>query len=71
MCIRDSRSINASWEAHRDFLRCLFELDPQAVVKTRMARYVGRDDFYSKFPRTAFLNEGSYMNPVTMPDLTI
>lgn len=60
----------ASWEAHRDFLRELFEIKPKASVRTRFAHYNGKEGFEEKFPATAYVNIGSQMEPCTMPDLT-
>jgi len=61
----------ASWEAHRDVLRALFKLDPQASVKTALAIYCGRDDFEREFPATGRKNIGSMMQPKTMPECTV
>lgn len=60
----------ASWEAHRDFLIALFEINPNASVRTSFAHYRNKDSFYEQFPGTAYRNVGSQMEPVTMPDLT-
>lgn len=60
----------ASWEAHRDFLKALFEINPNASVRTKFANYMGKDDFEDKYPATAYRNIGSIMEPLTMPDCT-
>lgn len=60
----------ASWEAHRDFLKALFDINPNASVRTKFAHYAGKDSFYELFPDTAYINIGSQMEPCTMPDLT-
>lgn len=62
---------SASWEAHRDFLRALFAIVPDAVVYTMLATYRGAEDFEEKFPATAHRNVGSQMFPVTMRQLTV
>jgi hypothetical protein len=60
----------ASWEAHRDFLRALFVVNPRAVVITSMARYTA-ENFESVFPPTGQKNIGSMMNPCTMPQCSV
>lgn len=67
---RGKRSVNASWEAHHDFLKALFDINPEAKVRTAFAYYKGKDVFYKLFPDTAYRNVGSQMYPCTMPDLT-
>jgi len=62
---------NASWEAHRDVLREIFRLIPDAVIETRMATYKGADGFEATFPATASINIGSQMRPATMPSLSV
>jgi hypothetical protein len=62
---------NASWEAHRDVLREVFRLAPDAVIETRMATYKGADGFEQEFPATAHANVGSMMFPATMPSLSV
>lgn len=51
----------ASWEAHRDVLRALFQLDPQAVVRTALATYSGKADFERSHPATADASFSGYM----------
>lgn len=40
------------WHGHRDYLRALFQLVPDAEVKTAMATYRGRADFEAKYQET-------------------
>lgn len=66
----------ASWEAHRDFFRALFAHNPKAVVVTGLVRRNGvpaytAENFEDTFPDTAYINIGSQMQPVTMPECTI
>lgn len=61
----------ASWEAHRDFMRVLFDLNPEGRIKTAMADYRGREDFEAKYRATGDKNIGSLVMPVTMPELTV
>lgn len=63
-------SRNASWEAHRDFLRELFRINPKASVRTKFAHYNGTEKFEELFPGTAYVNIGSQYEPFTMPDMT-
>lgn len=60
----------ASWEAHRDFLRALFVVNPRAVVITSMARYTA-ENFETVFPPTGEKNIGSHFHPVTMPQCSV
>lgn len=67
---RGKNSRNASWEAHRDFLRELFRINPKASVRTKFAHYNGTEKFEELFPGTAYVNIGSAYEPFTMPDMT-
>lgn len=63
------RRVNAvCWHAYRDVLVELFNIEPNAKVRTGMAKYLGKEGFYSNFPETARQNIGSMMYPVTMPE---
>jgi hypothetical protein len=66
---RHTRS--ASWEAHRDFMRFIFDLDPNARLQTGMATYNGKRGFEVHHGDTARRNIGSHMQPCTMPDCTV
>lgn len=47
------RRMNAvCWHGHRDFLRRLFEANPDAVVGSTLAMYKGGEDFRRKYPET-------------------
>lgn len=35
-----------SWEGHRDFMVELFDMDPEASLKSALATYKGRQDFW-------------------------
>lgn len=59
----------ACWHAYRDVLTEVFNINPDAVVVTGLARYNGREGFESTYPGTAYTNIGSQMAPVTMPEL--
>jgi hypothetical protein len=61
----------ASWEAHRDVMRALFQHDSHATIKTALATYRGAADFEAKFPSTGRKNIGSMMQPKTMPECSV
>jgi hypothetical protein len=63
------RRVNAvCWHAYRDVLIEVFNINPNAKVRTGMAKYLGRESFYELFPETGRVNIGSMMYPVTMPE---
>jgi hypothetical protein len=65
----EQRRINAvCWHGYRDALIEVFNINPDAKVRTAMAKYLGRDSFYEEFPSTGRKNIGSLMYPVTMPE---
>lgn len=68
--VRGVKLPNASWEAHRDFLIALFEINPNASVRTKFAHYDGKEKFYELYPATGYENIGSQMEPCTMPECT-
>jgi hypothetical protein len=59
----------ACWHAYRDVLAELFERFPKATVRTALAVYRGREGFEQHYPATAYVNVGSQMQPVHMPEL--
>lgn len=60
-----TRRVNAvCWHGHRDFLRALFALDPDAVVITAVARYRGANHFEGIYRDTWSHNVGSRMCPI-------
>jgi hypothetical protein len=52
------------WHGHREFLTRLFEVNPNARVKTVLADYKGVEDFERKFKDTGYKNAGSQVYPV-------
>lgn len=49
------RRINAAcWHVHRDFLREVFDINPDAKVISALATYNGEEDFEDKFPDTYY-----------------
>jgi hypothetical protein len=66
----NGRRINATcWHGYRDALIAVFDTNPDAKVRTAMAKYLGRESFYAEFPKTADQNIGSMMAPAYMPEL--
>lgn len=61
----------ASWEAHRDVMKALFDVDADATIRTALATYRGKADFERHFPATAHKNIGSIMEPVTFRSTTL
>lgn len=59
------------WHGHRDFMRAIFEHDPNARIKSYVADYKGRDDFERNFGQTGFHNIGSMMYPMFMKDACV
>lgn len=57
------RTASACWHVHRDFMVALFDLAPNARLKTALADYRGRDDFNAKFEKTGEVSAGSIMAP--------
>jgi len=53
----------ACWHAHRDFMKVLFALYPNAILQTMLATYRGVSDFEENFPSTGNINVGSRMYP--------
>jgi hypothetical protein len=54
----------ACWHSMRDFLRALFEIHPEAVVRTAIATYEGKEGFEENYRGTASRNIGSRMEPL-------
>ena len=52
------------WHGFRDFMIAMYELDINLRFVTAQATYKNKDDFYIKFPDTAYKNIGSLMNPI-------
>lgn len=59
----------ACWHAYRDVLAGVFEVNPDARVRTAMAKYIGREGFLANYPETANQNIGSMASPAYMPEL--
>jgi hypothetical protein len=61
------RRVNAvCWHGHRDWMRELFRINPDAVISSALATYRGVRDFDEKFSATALTSVGQGQ---TMVDL--
>lgn len=66
---RHTRAV--SWQAHREFMRNLFEIDPNARINTSIAVYNGETEFYAAYPETYQHNVGSTIQPVAIGDCEV
>ena len=57
------RTVSACWHVHRDVMKEIFDINPSATLKTSLAYYKGKDDFYEKFEETGLKNIGSDWYP--------
>jgi len=55
------------WHGHRDFMRAVFEREPDARIHTALADYHGAEDFERKY-RDTNKNIGSVMRPLRYGD---
>jgi hypothetical protein len=65
---RGRRLISACWHAHRDVMRAIFKLAPDALLITALARYEGTDGFEHEFPMTGTQNVGPPIDPIARQD---
>ena len=65
----DRRVAAVCWHGHRDFMRAIFERDPNARIKTAWADYKGAENFERDFPETGYRNVGSMMYPAFAKDI--
>ena len=52
------------WHGFRDFMIAMYKLDGNLRFVTAHTTYKNKDDFYIKFPDTAYKNIGSQVNPL-------
>lgn len=63
------RALKATcWHAYGRVMVGIFDIYPHAVITTAVERYAGRDDFLSKYERTAEHNIGSVVQPMCIAD---
>lgn len=65
---KDRKVAAVCWHGHRDFMRAVFALDPNARFKTAIADWKGSADFEDRFAQTAYNNVGSMMYPMFAKD---
>ena len=56
------------WHGHRDFMRAVFRLDPDATFKTSVDTWDGSDDFEARHEFSGHRNIGSMMAPQSYAD---
>jgi len=56
---------SACWHVHRDFMIALFDVQPDAVIKSHLAVYRGRGEFHRLYPDTGNQNIGSMVSPLS------
>jgi hypothetical protein len=54
----------ACWHAHRDFMRAIFDIAPNAVLRSCHAVYDGVAMFEANYRDTGYKNIGSMMQPL-------
>ena len=54
------------WHGHRDVMREIFKLAPDALLITALARYEGIEGFEDLFEETGYRNIGSMYAPMDM-----
>ena len=54
----------ACWHVHRDLMIEIFRRKPDAVLKSALATYNGKEDFESSFEGTYYRNIGSNFDPM-------
>jgi hypothetical protein len=58
------RTVAACWHAHRDVMRAIFRIAPDAILHTMLATYRGSAGFEHEFPATGTANAGSIAQPI-------
>ena len=59
------------WHGFRDVVRGVMEVNPQAVVRTGVAVYKGKDGFENTYQDTGTRNAGSMMQPAYLPEMCV
>ena len=57
------------WHGHKEFMLGVFEINPDAIIKTSFASYKGKHDFLMKYEETGERNAGSQIHPVEFQNL--
>jgi hypothetical protein len=56
------------FHGHKRFMEKIFEVNPGAIIRTKMAAYRGIDSFNEQWPRVGSRNVGSMMYPLSYQD---
>ncbi len=56
------------FHGHKEFMERIFKFNPDAVIRTKMAAYLGLDSFNEQFPGVGAKNVGSMMYPLRYED---
>lgn len=63
------RKLNAvCWHGHREVMREIFKIAPDAILVSTFARYEGREHFERTHGETGLRNIGSQVQPLMMQD---
>src|SRR3990167_9644422 len=57
------------FHGHKEFMDRIFEINPNAVIRTCKAAYLGINDFANKYVMVGNFNAGSMLNPVQYRDM--
>ena len=57
------------FHGHKEFMDRIFEINPNAIIRTCKAAYLGMNDFANKFESVGDLNAGSMLNPIRYRDM--
>lgn len=67
--LRGIRRVSAAcWHVHRDFMKEVFRINPEARIQTALADYKGLEDFQAFFPVTGGTNVGSRAQPLAISE---
>jgi len=58
----------ACYHGHYAFMESLFDLEPEAVIRSAMATYDGQEQFYNTAGNAGYRNIGSQMTPLCYED---
>jgi len=57
-----------SWRGHRDFMRAVYALDPNATFRTAIDTWRDSEDFENRHEASGFRNIGSMISPQSYRD---
>lgn len=59
------------WHGFRDVFRAVYDINEDAVIRTGLEAYKGRDGFENSYRDTADRNAGSMASPAYLPDMCV